>query len=127
MPWLSITMTVTAAEVEALSDALVAAGALAVDVTDANAGTVSEQALFDEPNQRPQREWALTKIGVLVAADTDVPAFVSTSATAAGLKSPSRTGYARRNSSFNPFASRSACGWCPHGTLLPIQPRSILS
>jgi len=83
-------MTVTAAEVEALSDALVAAGALAVDVTDANAGTVLEQALFDEPDHWPQREWALTKVNALVAADTDVNAFVSTSATAAGLKSMPR-------------------------------------
>src|SRR3954447_24169433 len=90
MPWLSITMTVTAAEVEALSDALVAAGALAVDVADANAGTASEQALFDESCQQLQREWALTKVNALVDVDIDVPEFVSTSATAAGLKSTPR-------------------------------------
>src|SRR5258706_16027351 len=57
---------------EALSDALLAAGALSVSIPDADAGRPSERALFDEPGAAatPQA-WPRNCLSVLLAADAD--------------------------------------------------------
>ena len=62
MPWVSVALTVNAASVEALSDALLEAGAISVDVTDAQAGTPDEHALFGEPGEPATGEWMVSRI-----------------------------------------------------------------
>ena len=57
MAWLSVVLTVGAARVEALSDALLEAGAISVDVSDARAGMPAERALFGEPGEPGACEW----------------------------------------------------------------------
>ena len=49
MAWLSVTFDVDESRAEAVSDALLEAGAASVDVSDAHAGTGREHAVFDEP------------------------------------------------------------------------------
>jgi ribosomal protein L11 methyltransferase len=49
--WLALELKVDAAQVVALSDALLDEGALSVDVADARAGTDAETPIFQEPGQ----------------------------------------------------------------------------
>jgi len=74
MPYQALALTVAAAEVEPLSDALVEAGALAVDVADADAGTPFESPLFAEPGEDPARAWPRARLQALFAGDADVAA-----------------------------------------------------
>lgn len=85
MPWLSVTLTVDAASVEVLSDALLEQGALAVDVTDAQAGTPQEHALFGEPGEPAAGEWARSLVSALFEAGADVAASVAAALRMAGL------------------------------------------
>jgi ribosomal protein L11 methyltransferase len=85
MAWLSLTLTVDAAQVETLSDVLLAAGAISVDVTDAQAGTAGERALFDEPGEPGGAEWDLSRLGALFEDRDTVLEEVTTALQAAGL------------------------------------------
>jgi ribosomal protein L11 methyltransferase len=69
MPLTAVTFELTPAQAELLGDVLLEAGALAVDVGDALAGTPEEQAVFDEPGEwdeplRPIR-WQRARLAVL--------------------------------------------------------------
>ena len=72
MPWQAITLIVDARCVEALSDLLLEAGALSVDVSDAAAGTPTERPLFAEPGSAPALNWAVNRVVALFKADADV-------------------------------------------------------
>lgn len=85
MAWLSINFTVEAASVEPLSDILLDAGAIAVDVTDARAGTVDEQALFGEPGEPAAGEWKSSRVSALFEDGDTVAAKVTAALRAAGL------------------------------------------
>ncbi len=85
MPWLSVILIVDAAGVETLADALLETGAVAVDVTDAAAGTADEHALFAEPGEPPVGEWSRSRISALFAESAAVDACVSAALNAAGL------------------------------------------
>lgn len=85
MPWLSVTLTVDAAGVEALSDALLEAGAAAVDLTDADAGTPREHAVFDEPGAPGTPTWETARVNALFDEHADVAALVANALRAAGL------------------------------------------
>jgi ribosomal protein L11 methyltransferase len=85
MPWVSVALTVNAASVEALSDALLEAGAIAVDVTDAQAGTPGEHALFGEPGEPATGEWTSSRVSALFEARRDATALVATALRTAGL------------------------------------------
>jgi len=85
MGWLAVTLTVNAACIEKLSDALLETGALAVDVADADAGTPRERALFDEPGETGAPAWELIRISALFAESVDVAANVAIALGAAGL------------------------------------------
>jgi ribosomal protein L11 methyltransferase len=82
MAWLVVTLTVAAESVEAFGDALLDAGALAVDVADAHAGTVFEKPLFAEPGDPV---WEFTRVKALFDADHDVTAAMAQALRAAGL------------------------------------------
>ena len=51
--WISVTLQADAARAEALSDALMEAGALSVSIEDADAGTDAETPQFGEPGHFP--------------------------------------------------------------------------
>ncbi len=57
MAWQSVRITVEAARAEALSDALIEAGALSVSLEDANADSVDETPIFGEPNMPDAGLW----------------------------------------------------------------------
>ncbi len=85
MAWLSVTLTVDANGVESLSDALLDAGAIAVDVADAQAGTTAERAMFGEPGETGARDWELSRVNALFDESADVAARVTAAFALAGL------------------------------------------
>src|SRR4051794_2658426 len=87
MPWLSASMTVPTDAVEPLSDALMAAGALSVDVSDADAGTEWERPIFDEPDGARAGEWLRARVSALFDTDVDVQARVANAFEDAGVAS----------------------------------------
>lgn len=72
MPWLCAIMHVDEASVEALSDALLEAGALAVDVQDAAAGTAAEQPIFAEPGEAPAAGWQANRVSALFPLEAEL-------------------------------------------------------
>jgi ribosomal protein L11 methyltransferase len=71
-------------EADALSDALLAHGATAVDVHDALAGTPAERPVFDEPGVAAAG-WARMRIRALVPADAPIGPLLAAAAADAGL------------------------------------------
>ena len=76
MPFLSATLIVDARCVEALSDVFMEQGAYSVDVTDAAAGTVSEQPLFAEPGSAPVINWPVNRLIALFNEEADLATLV---------------------------------------------------
>jgi ribosomal protein L11 methyltransferase len=64
MPFLALRFDVAGGEVERWSDALLEAGALAVDAADANAGTSDESAQYGEPDTIVTA-WPVTRLTAL--------------------------------------------------------------
>jgi ribosomal protein L11 methyltransferase len=87
MPWLSITLDLDGADAEAMSEALVEAGALSVEMVDPHAGTKQEQAWFDEPGAPPRR-WRRTRLVALAQSDADADTLVRDASRACGLATP---------------------------------------
>ena len=83
MAWLSVSLRVSAGSVEALSEALLEAGAVSVDVTDAHAGTPHERALFAEPGEPGAVPWELSKVSALFDDHDDVATSVAVALRAA--------------------------------------------
>lgn len=72
MPWLAATTTVQRELAEPYSDALLASGALSVDVSDADAGSAREKPIFDEPGGAPAQGWSRARVTALFAIDAPV-------------------------------------------------------
>jgi ribosomal protein L11 methyltransferase len=85
MPWLSVCLDTDAAGVEALADALMEAGAMAVDVSDAAAGTPLEKPAFGEPGSAVDRPWERARVTALFSPDADLPLLMGRAFRAAGL------------------------------------------
>lgn len=85
MSWLSVSIATDAAHAEALSDALLALGALSVGVEDADAGTERETPQFGEPGSSPAPLWAHSRVIALFGKDADIPLIVAAAAGEAGL------------------------------------------
>jgi ribosomal protein L11 methyltransferase len=85
MPWLAVTLTVPMASAEALSDALLEVGAVAVDVSDAHAGTPRERAVFAEPGAAPEGAWSEARIAALFAERADAGALTAAALAACEL------------------------------------------
>ncbi|NTV97005.1 MAG: 50S ribosomal protein L11 methyltransferase, partial [Thiobacillus sp.] len=77
MPWLSLKLAVDGDRAEALSDALMEAGALSVSIEDRDAGTPAEEAQFGEPGLADPKSWQHNWLVALLEADTDVPALIA--------------------------------------------------
>jgi len=85
MSWHSVTLIVDARSVEALSEALLEAGAISVDVADAEAGSEAEQPLFAEPGEARAESWPLNCVTALFAEQADVASAVAAALRTAGL------------------------------------------
>ncbi|MDR1275721.1 MAG: 50S ribosomal protein L11 methyltransferase [Candidatus Accumulibacter sp.] len=65
MAWHSLTLTTDSAHAEALADALLEAGALSVQIDDADAGTEKEAPQFDEPGAPTVLAWENSRVTAL--------------------------------------------------------------
>jgi ribosomal protein L11 methyltransferase len=77
MAWLSLKLAVDGDQAEALSDALLEAGALSVSTEDRDAGTPAEEAQFGEPGLADPKSWKRNWVVALLASDADVPALLA--------------------------------------------------
>ena len=83
--WRNVSLRVAAAQVDALSDALLAQGALSVGVEDALAGTPEETPQFGEPGSPDSPLWTESRIVALFPASDDLVGRVARAVRAAGL------------------------------------------
>ncbi len=87
MSWTEIVIEIARDNAEALSDALMEAGALSVSVEDADEGTDAEQPLFGEPGMEPEEAaWEHSRVVALTDVDADQSAIVAAAAKAIRLK-----------------------------------------
>jgi ribosomal protein L11 methyltransferase len=85
MTWQRVSLRVPARDAGRLSDILLEAGALSVDVADAAAGTPDEQPLFGEPGADPGAAWADNVVTALFTRDADARAVVAAACAATGV------------------------------------------
>jgi len=85
MSWLSITIETDCQHAEALSDALLDAGALSASIEDADAGTPAETPQFGEPGSLTTPGWERSKVVALLEADADVDELLAACAPLVGL------------------------------------------
>lgn len=85
MAWVSVSFEVDAADAETVADALLEAGAMSVDICDADAGTALEQPIFREPGVGDDLVWSRQRLSALFDVAVDVPAAVRAAGRAAGL------------------------------------------
>jgi ribosomal protein L11 methyltransferase len=88
--YVAVRFVTGAADADAWSDALLDAGALAVDLADAAAGTADEQPLYGEPGERaPQPDrWITSRLVALFAHGCDTARAVEAAARALGVPAP---------------------------------------
>ena len=75
MAWRRVSVVVAGFHAAALADALEAAGAVATEVADADAGTAAESAIFAEPGA-DAAVWPRCRLVALLPADADAPALL---------------------------------------------------
>jgi ribosomal protein L11 methyltransferase len=100
VPWLAITLEVEQPAAEALTEALLEAGAQSVALEDADAGTPQERALFAEPGSADSDAgsmgwdaspgWRRARIVALAAEQADAGAIVAQATRSAGLAAAPR-------------------------------------
>jgi ribosomal protein L11 methyltransferase len=88
MPWLAIRLQAESDLADAVSDALIEAGALSVSCDDADAGTPDEAAQFAEPGADPPRAWRHNVLTALVAADASPETIVAAAAQSCQIPKP---------------------------------------
>lgn len=87
--WITVTLLADSLHAEALSDALLDAGALSVDIEDADAGTPDERPQFGEPGLPVAVElWPHSRLHALFEHDADLASAMAEAAEAAGLTAP---------------------------------------
>jgi len=86
MSYRALCFDASAHSAERWADALLAAGALSVDVADAHAGTPSERPLYGEPGESEVAPWPISRLVALFDASLDVEAALTRAA--AGLDEP---------------------------------------
>ena len=85
MAWQRIALVVEGRHAEALGDALGEGGALSVEVTDADAGTEAECALFGEPGSEA-RPWPRARISALFNPEADARGVLAAALVASGAE-----------------------------------------
>ena len=83
--WISVTLQADARKAEALSEALMEAGALSVSIEDADAGTDAEKPQFGEPGHHPVGLWDHSRVLALFDADCDIAVALARAAADAGF------------------------------------------
>lgn len=68
MSYVALRFDADADAADAWADALLDAGALSVDIADANAGTADEAPLYDEPGAPPAAHWPTSRLTALFSA-----------------------------------------------------------
>ncbi len=97
MSWTEIVIEIARDNAEAMSDALMEAGALSVSVEDADEGTDAEQPLFGEPGMEPKEAaWERSRVVALTDVDADQAAIVAAAAEAVGMADGTRVYHAPR-------------------------------
>jgi ribosomal protein L11 methyltransferase len=86
--YLALRFNAEAATAEAWSDALLAAGALSVDIADPDAGTPGERGLYGEPGGAAKASWPRARLTALFPAATDAATALAEAGRALGLASP---------------------------------------
>ncbi len=135
MDWQRLRVRVAAADAEAIADALLEAGAVAVDVADADAGTDAERPLFGEPGSDPPGTWDDNLVSGLFVGETDLDPVVAAIRACAGPAAraidiepvPERDWVRHTQSQFEPMAISSRLWivptWCepPAGAQIVIR------
>ena len=88
MAWTSLALMVEGSAAEAWSDALLEAGAISVDITDAAAGTPDEAPQFGEPGEMLPGAWDRNIVTALFDTASDPEAVVASIAEALGYVVP---------------------------------------
>ncbi len=87
MSWLSLTFSLPRAQAETFADALMEAGALSVNLEDADQGTASEQPIFGEPGAATGL-WQQCRMQALFAPEANTAGALREAAEAAGIAVP---------------------------------------
>ena len=87
MSWLAVSLELDASRAEQLADALLEAGALSVEIVDAQAGTPQERPIFGEPGSESDTGWRINRVTALFDALADVEAAAGAALTAVGVAS----------------------------------------
>lgn len=85
MGWLSLSILTDCRYADALTDALLDAGALAASIEDADAGTPAERPQFGEPGAVSEPGWEHSRVSALLPSNADVERLVATCAAKIGL------------------------------------------
>jgi ribosomal protein L11 methyltransferase len=86
MSWSEIVIEVARHHAEALSDAMMEAGALSVSVEDADEGTDAERPLFGEPGMQPaEAAWERSRVVVLTETSVVPEALIAEAVALSGL------------------------------------------
>lgn len=88
MSWLTLSVRAEASHAEALSESLLAHGALSVDMLDADADTPDEQAIFGEPGEPTSSVWQHNLINALFEQDADVESILRACYEELGITNP---------------------------------------
>ena len=88
MAWLQLRCDTDAASAEALTDALMGAGALSAGIEDADAVTPEETPQFGEPSMDIAAAWDHSRIAALFEADADAGAVLAACCAGLGLPTP---------------------------------------
>jgi len=91
MSWKTLVIKTDNSFAEPLSEALLALGALSVEILDAAAGTTDEQPLYGEPGEPAQQFWQKTEVSALFEQGADVVTILQSAIGAAGM--PELPGY----------------------------------
>ena len=82
---MSIVLRTDARVADALSDALLAAGALSVSVEDASAGTAAESPIYGEPGMAVATTWPQSLVSALCEPNADHARLVAAACASIGL------------------------------------------
>lgn len=91
MAWLSVSAVVASQLADCVSDALMEAGALSVELSDADAGTQWERPIFDEPGENAAAGWRRARVAALFEHSADISSALDLAFRSAGV--PPETAY----------------------------------
>jgi ribosomal protein L11 methyltransferase len=94
MDYLALHFEVSADAAEAWSDALLAAGAMSIDVSDPRVGTPDETPLYGEPGEPGVALWPEARVVALFASSVDVARALTVAARELGVAAPPSGTYA---------------------------------